>query len=107
MKITTLVNKTILFATALTLANANHCSYVEDLSGEECDCCDSGTAVFGTCDVSTARHLDLCTGENSWMNDPTSYKLESKSIETKEWNLIQRGELIFYNRIMKQRRWIA
>ena len=80
------------------LISAQQCSQVDDICVKECDCCNSGTPINEPCEISRAQHLDICTGENPWMHDSTSYKLESMSIENEEWKLIQEGELIFSTR---------
>jgi len=66
---------------------------------EQCECCDAGTDVKGNCEVSLVDRMEICSGDGSYVNDPTSYVLESRSIQTEQWDVIQEGDLIFPNRI--------
>merc|ERR1712194_261851 len=59
----------------------------------------AGTDVKGNCEVSLVDRMEICSGDGSYLNDPTSYVLESKSIQTEQWDVIQEGDLIFPNRI--------
>ena len=87
-----------LFSAIPFFSSAQQCTQTMDICLEECECCDSGTAIKGDCDVSLPQYFDICSGDGSHIRDPSSYKLESKSIQTKEWNAIKEGVLIFQNR---------
>ena len=65
---------------------------------EQCECCDSSVAIKGDCAISLVQHMNICSGDGSNNRDPTSYKLESKSITSGKWDFIQEGDIIFPNR---------
>ena len=87
----------ILLILTSTLSNAK-CSKTWYTCVEDCDCCASGWKMSNDCGVSVVYYMDICSGDESNLHDPTSYKLESKSIENGKWNLIQQGDIIFPNR---------
>ena len=89
----------LLLALRLFISSAQQCVQTMDICLEQCECCDAGTDVKGNCEVSLVDRMEICSGDGSYLNDPTSYVLESKSIQTEQWDVIQEGDLIFPNRI--------
>ena len=75
---TIIFKKTMLFALAVFYSNAQQCSQTIDVCVEECDCCDSGWPIYGTCDNSLAEYIEICSGDGAMDRDPESYKLEVK-----------------------------
>jgi len=90
---------TLLLALRLFISSAQQCVQTMDICVEQCECCDAGTDVKGNCEVSLVDRMEICSGDGSYLNDPTSYVLESRSIQTEQWDVIQEGDLIFPNRI--------
>jgi len=90
---------TVLVLLRFIFSNAQVCTQTLSVCLEQCPCCDGGVAIKEDCEVSLAEQMEVCTGDGSYENDPTSYVLESRSIETNEWSVTQEGELIFPNRI--------
>jgi len=90
---------TLLLALRLFISSAQQCVQTIDICVEQCECCDAGTDVKGNCEVSLVDRMEICSGDGSYVNDPTSYVLESRSIQTEQWDVTQEGDLIFPNRI--------
>ena len=66
----------ISFALILVHSNAQQCSQTISLCVEECDCCDSGWPMYGTCDISLVEYVDIYSGDGAIEHDPTFYTLE-------------------------------
>ena len=89
--LTSWITPIIVLIVTSTLSNAK-CTKMWYTCVESCDCCMSGWKKNKNCGVSVVHYMDICSGDESHQHDPTSYILESKSIENGEWVLIQQGE---------------